>query len=90
MPLDIARKREKLEATGRPPIVLVDPQIRPALKQLTAAHIPQLIVLSYNEITRDTRIESVAMVSERRAASGSIGAAATLPSPHFRPRGRVG
>jgi hypothetical protein len=29
---------------------------------LTAAHLPQLVVLSYNEITRDTRIESVAMV----------------------------
>ena len=57
-------------AAGHPPIVLVSPEIRPALKQLTAADIPQLVVLSYNEITRDTKIESVAMVfgrqSERR------------------------
>ena len=49
---------------GRPPIVLCSPQVRPALKQLTATHIPQLVVLSYSEITRETKIESVAMVSE--------------------------
>jgi flagellar biosynthesis component FlhA len=34
------------------------------LKQLTLAHIPRLVVLSYNEITRDTQIESVGMVAE--------------------------
>ena len=36
------------------------------VKQLTAGQIPQLVVLSYSEITRDTRIESVAMVSDSR------------------------
>jgi len=30
---------------------------------LTAAHIPQLVVLGYSEITRDTKIEAVGMVS---------------------------
>jgi flagellar biosynthesis protein FlhA len=54
---------EKLTAANHPPIVLVSPPIRAALKQISAAHLPQLIVLSYNEITRDTRIESVAMVA---------------------------
>jgi len=57
---------EKLTAANHPPIVLVSPQIRAALKQLTSPHLPQLIVLSYNEITRDTRIDAVAMVSEAR------------------------
>ncbi len=38
--------------------------IRAAVKELTSTHLPELIVLSYNEITRDTRIESVAMVSD--------------------------
>ena len=60
----IAAETDKLVAGGRPPIVLVDPQIRPALKLLTAAHLPQLVVLSYHEITRDTRIEAVAMAGE--------------------------
>jgi flagellar biosynthesis protein FlhA len=53
---------QKLIAMGRPPIVLVSPDIRHVLKQVTEAHIPQLVVLSFNEITRDTKIESVAMV----------------------------
>ncbi len=60
----IAVQVERLTAANHPPIVLVSPQVRAALKQMTLPHLPQLIVLSYNEITRDTRIESVAMVSD--------------------------
>ena len=62
----IEREIAKLVAMGLPPIVLASPQIRPALKQLTSAHLPQLVVLSYNEITRDTKIEAVAMASDGR------------------------
>lgn len=54
---------EKLMMANRPPILLVSPPIRPAVREITATQLPQLIVLSYNEITRDTRIESVAMVN---------------------------
>lgn len=64
----IAAESERLTMTGRPPIVLVSPQIRAALKQITAPHLPKLVVLSYNEITRDTKIESAAMVSEASAS----------------------
>ena len=46
--------------------MLVSPQIRPALKQMTASHLPKLVVLSYNEITRDTKIESVAMIADAK------------------------
>ncbi len=60
----IATELEKLVAANHPPIVLVSPQIRAALKQLTSGHLPSLVVLSYNEITRDTKIESVAMVTD--------------------------
>ena len=58
----IAKDLEKLSLQNRPPIVLVSPQIRAALRHMTHAHLPQMIVLSYNEVTRDTAIESVAMV----------------------------
>ncbi|RMF99761.1 MAG: EscV/YscV/HrcV family type III secretion system export apparatus protein, partial [Planctomycetota bacterium] len=58
----IAAQVEKLTAANRPPVVLVSPQIRAALREMTAAHLPNLVVLSYNEVTRDTRIESVGMV----------------------------
>jgi flagellar biosynthesis protein FlhA len=57
---------EKLTLANRPPVVLVSPQMRAALKQMTLPHLPNLVVLSYNEITRDTKIESVAMVSDAK------------------------
>ncbi len=58
----LGAETEKLAADGRPPVVLVSPDIRPALRQITAAHLPQLIVLSYNEITQDTQIESTTQI----------------------------
>jgi flagellar biosynthesis protein FlhA len=51
---------------NHPPVVLVSPQIRAALRQMTTSHLPHLVVLSYNEITRDTKIEAMAMVSDAR------------------------
>lgn len=60
----IANELPKLVRAGHPPVVLVSPQIRAGLKQLTAADLPRLVVLSYNEITRDTKIESVGYVTE--------------------------
>ncbi len=53
-----------LARENRPLVVLVSPQIRAALKQLTAAQLPRLIVLSYAEITRDTPIECVATAGD--------------------------
>lgn len=62
----IAKEMEKLTLQNRPPIVLVSPQIRAALRQMTSPHLPQLVVLSYNEVTRDTTIENVAMVMDAK------------------------
>jgi flagellar biosynthesis protein FlhA len=66
---------ENLEADGRPPILLASPQIRPAVKHLTATYIPHLIVLSYSEITRDTKVESAAMVSGAMVHEQTVAAA---------------
>jgi flagellar biosynthesis protein FlhA len=57
---------EKLTLANRAPVVLVSPQIRAALRQMTVSHLPNLVVLSYNEITRDTKIEAMAMVSDAK------------------------
>jgi flagellar biosynthesis protein FlhA len=57
----VSKEVEKLVRGNHPPVLLVSPQIRAGLKQLAAPHLPQLTVLSYNEITRDTLIESVGM-----------------------------
>ncbi len=58
----LEREVGRLAAAGRRPIVLVSPQIRPAVKHITAGQLPSLVVLSYNEITRDTQIESLATI----------------------------
>jgi flagellar biosynthesis protein FlhA len=58
----IAQEVNRLTHASHPPVVLVSPQIRPGLKQLTHSHLPKLVVLSFNEITRDTKIESVGLV----------------------------
>jgi len=55
---------DKLTMSHHLPIVLVSPQIRAALKQLTENHLPQLIVLSFNEVTRDTQIVTLGLVSD--------------------------
>ncbi len=55
---------KKLTAAGHAPIVLVSPQIRAALKHITENQIPNLVVLSFNEVTRDTEIVTVGMASD--------------------------
>jgi flagellar biosynthesis protein FlhA len=60
----IATEIEKLVRANHPAVVLVSPQIRAGLKQMTTPHLPRLVVLSFNEITRDTQIESVALVAD--------------------------
>jgi flagellar biosynthesis protein FlhA len=60
----IGAELNKLVRTGKRPIVLVSPQVRAGLKQMTAANLPRLIVMSYSEITRDTKVEIVGIVNE--------------------------
>jgi flagellar biosynthesis protein FlhA len=68
----IGREVDKLRLAHRPPVLLVSPQIRPGLRQLTVAHLPHLVVLSYNDITRDTIIESLGMVTDSGAVASTI------------------
>lgn len=60
----IAKETEKLLRSGKPAIVLTSPQIRPGLRQMTQSRLPRVVVLSFNELTRDTRIEAVGLVTE--------------------------
>lgn len=62
----ISAEVDKLLRANHQPIVLVSPQIRAGLKQLTSAALPRLIVLSFNEITRDTQIESIGLVMDAK------------------------
>jgi flagellar biosynthesis protein FlhA len=58
----IADQLEKLVKTGRPAVIIVNPQIRSGLKQLTSTVLPRLAILSMNEITRETQIEAMGQV----------------------------
>ncbi len=60
----IEREVAGLLRGGHPPVLLVSPEVRAGLKQMTAARLPQLAVLSYDEITPDTIVDSVHVVRE--------------------------
>jgi flagellar biosynthesis protein FlhA len=60
----IGREVAHLEEPGRPPIVLVNPRIRPHIRPLVRHVLPNLIALAYDEITDGTRIVSVGIVGE--------------------------
>jgi flagellar biosynthesis protein FlhA len=53
-----------LSIGNRPHVVLASPHVRAPLKQLTAPRLPRLVVLGSDEITRDTHIESVALIDD--------------------------
>jgi flagellar biosynthesis protein FlhA len=48
---------------GHPPILLTSPQVRPQLKRLTEQRLPNLVVISYNEIATGVPVESMGTVS---------------------------
>ena len=58
---------DRLATQGHAPIVLVSPQIRAAVKQLTDSHLSNLVVLSFNEVTRDTELVTHAVVPDLKA-----------------------
>ncbi|MFY8200028.1 MAG: FHIPEP family type III secretion protein, partial [Pirellula staleyi] len=61
----IADQVRKLDEQNKPRCVLVSPTIRVALRQITQEKMSDLRILSYNEISRDTLVESVSMVSDQ-------------------------
>ena len=54
----VGKAMDKLSIAGLTTICLCSPNIRLALKRLTEAAHPQLVVLSYNEVTNDVEILS--------------------------------
>jgi flagellar biosynthesis protein FlhA len=54
---------EKVKAKSEVPIIICSPTIRSQLKRLTETNYPDLVVLSYNEITPGTEIRSSGMVT---------------------------
>ena len=53
---------ERFTVLNYQPILLCSPLIRPHVKRLTERFIPNLVVLSHNEVSHDVRIESLGLV----------------------------
>jgi flagellar biosynthesis protein FlhA len=59
----VANELKPVVSLGRTPILLCSPTVRAGLKQITSSTLPKLAVISLNEITRDTEVESSGQVS---------------------------
>lgn len=59
----LKREVNKLTSVGLQPIILTSPIVRIYFKHLTQQYMPDLIVVSYNEIEQDVEIQSIGMVS---------------------------
>lgn len=66
----ISQAVRHLTAQGKPAVILVNPRIRPALRQLSSSTLPRLRILSYNEVTQDTKVESLAVAQEPAVEKG--------------------
>jgi flagellar biosynthesis protein FlhA len=60
----IAAQLKKLTSTGRKPILIVNPRIRPALRHITQVHLPDLRIISHAEIAPGTTTVAVGVVSD--------------------------
>ncbi len=63
----LGQKMEKFSELNKHPIVLCSPQIRPHFKKLVERFVPDLAVLSYNEIIRSAQIQSIGTVTVENA-----------------------
>ena len=59
-----AIESKALEAieSGHRPVILVAPAVRSAVRRITAARLPEVPVLSFREVTRETQLQTVAVV----------------------------
>ena len=59
---NVEAQLERFAVFNYQPILLCSPLIRPHVKKLTERFVPNLVVLSHNEISHDVRIESLGIV----------------------------
>ena len=60
----LAETAQRQEVNGQPAVLLVSPVVRPVLAKLLRSSIPQLKVLSYNEIPDDTQLKIIGTVGQ--------------------------
>jgi flagellar biosynthesis protein FlhA len=62
---EVAEAVRPLVAAGHPPVVLTSPQVRAQVKRIAESATGNLVVLSFNEIVRGVKIESMGMAELR-------------------------
>ena len=63
----LGREAEKMILNGDTPVLACAPLVRINLKRATERHLPQLAVLSYNELIPEIQVQAVGMVVAGRA-----------------------
>ncbi|MGL4514203.1 MAG: flagellar biosynthesis protein FlhA [Lacipirellulaceae bacterium] len=61
---EVRNEIDKVAKQGGVPVLLVSPQVRAAVKQVTDSALPQLVVMSFNEVTRDTTLVTHGVVAD--------------------------
>jgi flagellar biosynthesis protein FlhA len=69
--MQIRRQLTQLKRAGHRPILLVNPQIRKASHSIVTQTMPDVIVLSYAEITSDTTVEAIGNAELTRMSKAS-------------------
>lgn len=64
----LAREMEKMVLKGYNPVLVCAPVVRINLKRVTERQLPQLIVLSYNELVHGVQVQAVGMVMAGNAS----------------------
>jgi len=59
----ILKEVEKVVTVGEQPIILCSPQVRGHLKKFTERQVPNLVILSYNEIAPEIELESQGVIA---------------------------
>ena len=62
----LAESTQRQEAAGQPAVLLTSPQLRGWLYRLTRHNVPNLHVLSYNEVPDDKQVRIVSSVGQNQ------------------------
>lgn len=65
---NLAHEVEKIVLKGLTPVIVCAPLVRINLKRVTERQLPQLMVLSYNELVQGIQVQAVGMVGMERAS----------------------
>ncbi|HBW36422.1 flagellar biosynthesis protein FlhA [Desulfosporosinus sp. BICA1-9] len=65
---NLTREVEKVILKGFTPVIVCAPLVRINLKRVTERQLPQLMVLSYNELVQGVQVQAVGMVGMDRAS----------------------